>query len=174
MDYAYDNEIDYQMEIKIPPEAKKPLGSMGWHIFLVVVLIKDVLLDPIKSFCLTGAQAIPVAGQALGGVVEVLVFFIGMLLTGSIMLYWKFNGVSVFFPNFKRNAMKKMLIKGLSLLGLFLDFIPIISILPWTTIYFYLNVKMENRDREEQRREREEYILAINEKFGQNQFVADL
>jgi len=174
MDYAYDNNTGYQTEIKIPPEAKKPLGSMGWHVFLVIVLIKDVLLDPIKSFCIGGVNVVPVVGQALGGVVEILVFFIGMILTGSIMLYWKFNGVSVFFPNFKRKFVMRMFIKILSLLGLLLDFIPIISILPWTTIYFYLNVKMENQDREEQRKEREDYILAINEKFGQNQFAENL
>ena len=147
---------------------------MGWHIFLVIVLIKDVLLDPAKNLLLTGAQAVPVVGQALGFTVSALVFCLGMFLTMSIMMYWRFNGVSVFFPNFKRNVMKKMLIKGLSLLGLFLDFIPIIDILPWTTIYFYLNVKMENQDREEQKKEREDYILAINEKFGPNQFTANL
>ena len=158
-------DISYQTEGEIP-EAKKDLGGAGWKIILSICLMKDFLLDPIKLFCLTGAQAIPVVGQALGGVVTVLVLFVGMLIFGTIMLYWYSNGVSVFFAKFKRNMIKKLFIKGLSLLGLFLDFLPFISILPWTSIYFYLNVRMENKDREEGRREREEYILAMNRKFG--------
>ena len=157
--------INYRTGIKIP-EAKKDLNGMGWKIILSICLMKDFLLDPIKFLCLTGAQAIPVVGQALGGVVTILVFFVGILIMGTIMLYWQFNGVSVFFHPFRKKMMRKLLIKGLTLLGLLLDFIPYISILPWTSIYFYLNVKMENKEREEGRREREEHILAINRKFG--------
>ena len=158
-------QINYRTEIKVP-EAKKDLGSMGWKIILTICLMKDLLLDPVKFICLTGVQVVPVVGQALGAVVAILVFFAGMLVVGTIMLYWRFNEVSVLFPNCKRKLIKKMIIKGLSLSGLFLDFIPFISILPWTSIYFYLNVKMENHERAEDRKEREETILAINRKFG--------
>ena len=161
---SYGNTIAYQTEIK-PPKSKKNLGGMGWKIILSVCLMKDFLLDPIKFFCLTGAQAIPVIGQALGGIVTILVFFVGMLIVGTIFLYWYFNGVSVFFAKFKRNMTKKLFIKGLTLLGLFLDFLPFISILPWTSIYFYLNVRMENKDRAEGRREREEFNFGINRKL---------
>ena len=158
-------DISYRTEIN-PPEAKKNLGGMGWKIILAICLFKDLLLDPIKFLCLTGAQAIPVVGQALGGVVTALVFFVGMLIVGTIMLYWRFNGVSVFFAKLKRNMIKKIFIKSLSFLGLFLDFLPFISILPWTSIYFYLNVRMENKDRAEGRKAREEFNLAVNRRFG--------
>ncbi len=157
--------ISYRTEVELP-EAKKNLGGAGWKIVLSICLFKDILLDPIKFLCLTGAQAIPVVGQALGGIVTVLVFFVGMLIVGTIMLYWRFNGVSVFFAKFKRNMVKKIFIKGLSFLGLLLDFLPFISILPWTSIYFYLNVKMENEERKAGRKAREDHILAINRKFG--------
>ena len=151
--------ITYHADVELP-EAKKNLNGMTWRIILSVCIMKDCL-DPIKDFCLSGLQVIPVIGQALGGIVTVLVFFVGMLIVGTIMLYWRFNGVSVFVPNLNRSATRYIL-KSLGLLTLFLDFLPYISTIPWTSIYFYLNVRMENRDREKGRQLREEYRLGMN------------
>jgi len=144
--------MSYQEKTNLP-KAKKPLNPMGWGIILTIILMKDVLLDPAKDLLLMGVQVIPVVGQSLGMVVSTLVFFIGLMIDGSILLYWFFNGVNILSVKSRKKAAKKMILKALSLLGLLLDFIPIISILPWTTIYFYLNVKMENEERAEMRKE---------------------
>lgn len=146
--------MSYKEETNLS-KAKKPLNPMSWGIILTIVLMKDILLDPLENICVTGIQVIPVVGQALGGVVTTLVFFTGLIIDGSILLYWFFNGVNVFSVRSRKNMAKKMTLKACSFLGLFLDFIPIISILPWTTIYFYLNVKMENEERAEMRKEEE-------------------
>lgn len=157
--------IKYHADVDLL-DAKGNLGGMGWRIILTLCIIKDFLLDPLKFLSLTIVQTIPVIGQALGVVVVALIFFIGVFIAITIFLYWRLNNVGLFLTRFKRKMMLKLFIKGLTLLGLFLDFLPFISILPFTVIYFYLNVRMENGDREDRRKEQEEHILAINQKFG--------
>jgi hypothetical protein len=117
---------------EITVKGEKKIGGAGYWIMLVIAIIDDAL-DILSTFFFFLINLIPIIGQALGAVSATLSIFLGMLITGTLLLYFHFSGVSLFS---KKVASKLLL--------LLLEQVPLLGGLPFTTISFYLTIKAEN------------------------------
>lgn len=117
---------------KITVEGEKKIGGPGFWIMMVIAIIDDSF-DVIATLALFLINLIPVVGQAIGAVGGALSVFLGMLISGTLILYLHFNGVNLL----SRKMASKLLL-------LLLEQVPLLGVLPLTTAFFYLTVKSEN------------------------------
>ena len=117
---------------EITIEGEKKIGGPGFGIMMVVAIIDDSF-DIISTLLLFLVNIIPVIGQAISAVGTAIFTFLGILISGTLLLYLHFNGV---------NMLSKKMAKRLLLL--LLEQIPLLGALPLTTAFLYLTVKSEN------------------------------
>lgn len=110
-------------------------GPTVWVMYMFT--LTDDLLDPFVSFLLLGINIIPIAGQGLSAALSAISTFLSLLISFVIILYFRSNGVSLF---------SKKMAKRLILL--LIELIPVLNILPMSTIFFYLTIKAENFSRQ--------------------------
>ena len=118
--------------LKITVEGEKKIGGPGFWIMITIAMMDDSF-DIISTLFFFLINAIPVAGQAIGAASATIFTFLGMLVTGTLVLYLHFNKVSLF----SRKMASKMLM-------LLLEQVPLLGMLPLTTVFFYLTVQSEN------------------------------
>lgn len=129
---TYYSSRTKEKSTEITVEGEKKIGGPGFWIMMVIAIIDDVF-DVISTLFFFLINLIPVIGQALGGVAGTISVFLGMLISGTLILYLHFSGVSL--------LSRKMASKILLLL---LEQVPLLGMLPLTTVFFYLTVKSEN------------------------------
>ena len=127
----YSSRIN-ERNTKIAVGGEKKIGGPGFWIMLVIAIIDD-FLDIVATLAIFLINLIPVVGQAVGAVGETLSVFLGMLISGTLILYLHFSGVNLL----SRKMASKLLL-------LLLEQIPLLGALPLTTAFFYLTVKTEN------------------------------
>ncbi len=116
----------------ITVKGEKKIGGPGFWIMMVIAIMDD-FFDVVSSFLLFVVNVIPVVGQAISAVSTAVFIFLGILISGTLLLYLHFNGVNML----SRKMANKLLL-------LLLEQVPILGILPLTTVFFYLTVKSEN------------------------------
>lgn len=110
-------------------------GVSVWIMYIFT--LTDDLMDPVVNLLQWGAIVIPGVGQALSAVITALSTGATWGIIGILFLYCHFNGISTF----SKKVAKRLLL-------LVLEMIPGISILPMSTVFFYLTIKAENISRQ--------------------------
>ena len=127
----YNSRVE-EKSTEITANGEEKIGGPGFGIMMVIAIIDDSL-DIVSSLLIFVVNLVPVVGQAVGAVGGMLSIFLGILVSGTLLLYLHFNGVSLL----SRRTAKKLLL-------LLLEQIPLLGALPLTTAFFYLTVRSEN------------------------------
>lgn len=147
---AYYNRrsIKKYVEDYVASQTTEKLGGPLYWILLILVLFEDIS-DPFADMILVGIQIIPVIGQALGAVVFLINTLLGFYISGIVFLYLFFNGSRGVSKMVTRS--KFWLFKTIALM--LVDSIPILGMLPFTTLAFLYAVRTINKGRKKHNEE---------------------
>jgi|GEM_PF-4049467 len=145
-DYDEDEDEDYEEENNEGGAQSsggggggKKIGGVSYGIMLGLAMVKDTtdVLTTLAQILLPGLDLIiPGVGSSLSLLVGILAYVIGAMITFTIFLYLKFSGVKF--------TSKKLATATLSTI---IEMIPLVDILPTTTIMLVLVKKMQNNER---------------------------
>lgn len=142
---AYYNRryIQKYVEDYITSKKEEKLGGPLLWIILTLVLFEDA--SDLSDIIILGIQLIPVVGQAVGAVMLLTNTLLGFFTGGIVWMYLFFN---------RGNLLSKMggkakfwLFKTMALM--LADYIPILGMLPLTTLAFLYAIKTINNGRKE-------------------------
>ena len=139
----YNRIIRKYIEDYVTSEETEKLGGPLYWILLSVVIFEDTS-DLFADIVTLGIQIIPVVGQALGAVILLMNTLLGFSITGIVFLYLYFNGSRGVSKMVTRS--KFWLFKTIALM--LADSIPILGMLPFTTLAFMYAVKTINKGRQ--------------------------
>ena len=125
---------------------EKLSGPLLW-IILTLVLFEDA--SDLSDIIVLGIQLIPVVGQAIGAVMVLMNTLFGFFTTGIVWLYLFSNRGGV--ASKMIGKAKFWLFKTIALM--LVDYIPILGMLPFTTLAFMYAVKTINKGRKEHNEE---------------------
>lgn len=121
-----------ELTAKISGRQKRPIGGPGYYLFLAVAAFKD-FLDLVKFIFL----ALPVIGWIFWAIFWMFGLFVNLML----LLYLKLNRVEMT----SRAQGKIMAMFGVEML-------PILGVIPMTTLMYFFTVRAENKARKKRSR----------------------